>query len=148
MRIIVLVSVLGLLAALTLGCTAKRGPTAAPTHQVKAINVSYDELASTQSVTRAVTLAVGDTLTVTLASNPTTGFCWTEQTQIANPAVVQQVSHHNAPAVSSMPGAAGSEVWNFAALAAGTTTITTDYNRPWPGGTKKAWTFTANITVQ
>ena len=29
----------------------------------------------------------------------------------------------------------------------GTTTVSTTYGRPWTGGEKDAWTFTAEVTV-
>ncbi|MBY0441538.1 MAG: protease inhibitor I42 family protein [Mycobacteriaceae bacterium] len=140
--------VVGLLPWLGLSCAAKPDSRTSPQHQIKTINVTYDELLSTKFITRHVTLARGDTLQVTLASNRTTGFCWTPQTQIVDPTVIQQVSHESPPANSSIPGAASTEVWTFAALKAGGTTITTDYSQPWPGGTKKAWTFTATVDVR
>lgn len=139
---------LGLLGALCAGCATNHSAATPPTHQAIAIDITYDELLGTKFITRAVTLAVGDTLTVTLASNPSTGFSWTAQTQIADPAVIQQTSHDTAGAASPMPGAAGTEIWQFTAVKAGTTAINADYGQPWPGGTKKAWTFTASVTVQ
>ena len=141
-------SVFGLLPWLGLSCAAKPDVGISPHRQIKTINVTYDELLNSKFITRQVTLAIGDTLQVTLASNRTTGFCWTPQTQIVDPAVIQQVSHESPPASSSLPGAASTEVWTFATRQAGHTTITTDYNQPWPGGTKKAWTFTATVDVQ
>jgi hypothetical protein len=32
-------------------------------------------------------------------------------------------------------------------MAPGSTTLSTNYGRPWPGGEKDAWTFAADVTV-
>jgi len=138
-----------LLAALAVpGCTAEQSSATPQEPQTKTIEVSYDDLLNQEFITRDITLAVGDTLKVTLASNASTGFSWTAQTQIDDSAIVQQTDHESAGPAAAMPGASGTEVWTFTALKAGTTTIATDYNQPWPGGTKRAWTFKANVTVQ
>lgn len=148
LRISVALLIVGLLSWPGLSCAAKPDIRTSPQHQIKTIDVTYDELLNTKFITRRIALTIGDTLRVTLASNRTTGFSWTPQTQIVDPAVIQQVSHESPLATSSTPGAAGTEVWTFAVLKAGSTTITTDYSQPWPGGTKKAWTFTATVDVQ
>ena len=135
--------IVGIVASLAApGCTAAQGP------QTKTIDVSYNDLLDQKFITRDITLAVGDTLQVTLASNASTGFSWTAQTQIGDPTVVQQTDHERVGPSAPMPGASGTEVWTFDALKAGTTTIATDYNQSWPGGTKGEWTFKANVTVQ
>lgn len=115
---------------------------------MKSIDVSYAELQEKKVVSRDVTLSVGDTLHVTLASNPSTGFNWTADTQISDPSVIEQTSHETVPPTSDLQGAPGTEVWKFSASKEGTAMIETDYNQPWPAGAKKAWTFTANVVVQ
>ena len=145
----VLSMIVGIIVSLAvLGCAAKQSPVSPQGSQTKTIEVSDAELQNQRFITRGITLAVGDTLGVTLASNASTGFSWTAQTQIGDSTVIQQTSHESVGPTAAPPGASGTEVWTFKALKAGTTTIATDYNRPWPGGTKGAWTFTANITVQ
>lgn len=148
MRIIAFLTAAGLLACLT-GCghREQQAPTASPEPQITTVEVSYDELLDSKTVTRTITLAVGDILKVVLASNPSTGFRWTSQTRIADPAVVKQISHVSTGPTSSSAGAPGAEVWTFAALKTGTTTIATDYSQPWPGGTQEAATFKAQVTV-
>ena len=44
------------------------------------IDVSADDFATTNSITREITVSEGDTLTVSLGSNPSTGFGWDEAT--------------------------------------------------------------------
>ena len=131
--------------ALTLaGCDDIKKPPGTTT-----IDVSYDDLLNKKQISLDVTVAVGDTLQVILASNPSTGYQWSAQAQVNDPAVLVQRSHYSAgPADVHPPGTAGTETWTFQALKAGTTTVATTYGQPWPGGTKDAWTFTAAVTVR
>ena len=130
-----------------LGCTTRQSTATSPGPHTSKVEISYDDLLREKFVTRDITLAVGDTLTVTLASNPSTGFRWTAETQIGDASVVQQTSHVSVGPTSPMVGAPGAETWTFRALNAGTTTISTEYSQPWPGGVKADWTFKANVAV-
>lgn len=137
-----------LTAAAVLGCEQQQ-TTATPSEPtLQRIEVSSAELGDQKFITRDVTLSVGDTLEVTLASNPSTGFRWTADTQISDPSVIDQTSHQTVGPTSDLQGAPGTEVWTFSALKAGKATIETDYNQPWPAGAKKVWTFTANVVVR
>lgn len=137
----------GLAMALT-GCTGGAAPQEPSGPRTTTVVVSYDELLDQKVTTRAVTLAVGDTLQVSLASNPSTGYQWAEQMTISDPDVLAQAGHETIKAGADRPGAAGSEVWALQAIGLGTTTVTTRYGRPWEGGEKDAWTFTAEVTVK
>jgi inhibitor of cysteine peptidase len=138
--------VLALLALLlTLaGCAdIKRPP------RTTSVQVSYDDLLTKKHINQNVTLAVGDSLRIILASNASTGYQWSAQAQISDPAVVVQRDHlYAAPPGVGPPGSSGTETWTFQALKAGTTTVSTSYSQPWPGGAKDSWTFTASVTVQ
>jgi inhibitor of cysteine peptidase len=126
------------------GCAdnaAESGP------QTTTIEVSYDDALNQVNITRAVTMNVGDTLQVSLASNSSTGFRWTPDMQITDAAVMAQAGHEVLAPTAGRPGAAGREVWALQAIGPGTTTVSTTYGRPWPGGEKDAWTFTAEVTV-
>ena len=79
-----------LLTALTValsasGC-ADEAPESGP--QTITIEVSYDDALNQVNITRAVTMNVGDTLQVSLASNSSTGFRWTPEMQITDAAVM------------------------------------------------------------
>lgn len=137
-----------LTAAAVLGCEQQQTTATPPEPALQRIEVSSAELRDQKFITRDVTLSVGDTLEVTLASNPSTGFKWTGDTQISDPSVIDQTSHQIVGPTSDLVGSPGTEVWTFSALKEGTATIETDYNQPWPAGAKKAWTFTANVVVQ
>ncbi len=143
-------AVMIVLIAATLGC-AGPGPDepATSSPQTTTIEVSYDELLNQQQVARAVTLRVGDFLQVSLGSNASTGFGWAPDMEISDPGVLAQTGHEAVgPAQGSGPGAAGREVWVLQAVSAGTATVITRYGRPWAGGEKDSWTFTADVTVR
>jgi predicted secreted protein len=52
------------------------------------------------------------------------------------------------PEDENLVGAAGRDVWTFQALKKGTSNISIAYSRPWEGGEKGEWTFTAVVTVK
>lgn len=110
--------------------------------------VSCDVFDSQPHPTKQISVASGDSFTVTLCSNATTGYQWSESAQIGDPTVVEQLSHETlAPQNTSVVGAPGSEVWTFKALKKGTSTISMDYSRSWEGGEKGTWTFDLTVTV-
>jgi inhibitor of cysteine peptidase len=80
-------------------------------------------LVDSSSSGKEVTMAVGDTLTVTLESNVTTGYSWTEYCNIDDAAVIQQIDHIYQSPATPIPGAGGKEVWTFKALKAGKSRI-------------------------
>jgi inhibitor of cysteine peptidase len=126
------------------GC-ADDAPQSGP--QTITIEVSYDDALNQVNITRTVTMNVGDTLQVSLASNSSTGFRWTPDMQITDAAVMVQAGHEVLAPTAGRPGAAGREVWALQAIGPGTTTVSTTYGRPWTGGEKDTWTFTAEVTV-
>ncbi len=90
------------------------------------------------STGKEVTLAAGDTLTVTLESNITTGYSWNETANISDKLVLQQTGHkYETPATPAL-GAGGKEVWTIKALKAGKSTIS--ITPDWPTG----WRTSAN----
>ena len=82
---------------------------------------------------RPLTVSPGEKFFIVIASNRTTGFSW----QIAKPInenVVKLQGSEYLPAKSDLVGAGGKEVWAFTAVAAGQTTISLKYIRPWEKG--------------
>ncbi len=137
---------MSLIAIVLAGCSSPEHPPT-PAAKTTTVEVPYDQLLTQKQITRDVELHVGDTLRVVLASNASTGYQWSAQAQIGDPAVLAQRSHDVAAPTSAPPGASGTETWTFEALETGSTTLTTTYGQPWPGGAKDAWTFTATVTV-
>jgi inhibitor of cysteine peptidase len=89
---------------------------------------------------KEVEIAQDGILTITLESNPTTGFAW-EVKDIANKDIVEFMSNEFQSSENGLIGGGGAEVWTFKALAQGKTTITMEYSRPWEGGEKAERTF-------
>ena len=115
-----------------------------------AIDVSYDDFMNLQHISQEVEVAVGDSFTVTLCSNPTTGFEW-ESPRITDQTVLEQVGHKFEALEFTDPpkeGAAGKEVWTFQALKEGESTVSMEYSRPWEEGEEATWTFNLTVTVR
>jgi inhibitor of cysteine peptidase len=139
------VAILGAIAALAViagACSAAIGSPKQTT-----IGVGYDEFSQGKNISRQITIAEGTELIVNLASNPSTGFNWT-QAAIATPSVLTQTdSKYVAPDTKAL-GAAGTQVWTFKASAKGTTTVKMDYSRPWEGGDQGVRNFVLTVIVK
>ena len=121
-----------------------------PASKQASIDFSCDDFMKDQHISQEVEVAVDGSLTVTLCSNPTTGFLW-ETAQISDQTVLEQVDHKFVSPESEPPpppGTPGQEVWTFKALKEGESTISIAYSRPWEGGEKGAWTFTLTVVVK
>jgi len=113
------------------------------------IEVSCDDFMQQKHISKEVSAAVGDSFTVTLCSNATTGFKWSESAQISDQTVLQQTGHEFvSPDAKGVVGAPGKEVWTFKALKKGTSTASLEYSRPWEGGEKGEWTFNLTVVVK
>ena len=135
--------------ALLAGCAAATaGQPSAPRD---AVAIGCDELAAAASgsgaVERSVEAAVGDSIRVTLCSNPSTGFSW-EQPALPASSAVEVVDHGVVAPSGALVGAAGGETFTFRATAAGTTEVRLAYSQPWAGGTKGAWTVRLVIVAR
>ena len=114
------------------------------------VEVSCDEFYEHQYIGKEVEVPVDGSLTVTLCSNPTTGFQW-ESAKISDQTVLEQVDHKFVGPESEPPpppGTPGQEVWTFKALKKGNSTISIEYSRPWEGGEKAEWTFVLTVVVK
>jgi len=115
------------------------------------VEVSCDDFTKSQNISKEVQVPVGDSFTVTLCSNPTTGFQWSESAQISDGTVLKQTDHKFISPQSEPPpppGTPGQEVWTFQALKKGETTVSMEYSRPWEGGEKGEWTFVLTVVVK
>lgn len=124
-----------------------------PAPKQVSVNVPCDEFMKSHHISQQVEVAAGDSFTVTLCSNPTTGFQW-ESARISDQTVLQEMNREFiGPAeepgkMPPPPGTAGQEVWTFQALKAGESTISIDYSRPWEGGEKGEWTYNLTVAVK
>jgi predicted secreted protein len=117
------------------------------------LDISCDDFTNQNNISKKVDVAVDDVFTVTLCSNPTTGFEW-ETPQISDQAVLQQVDHkfmspnEGASGESLPPGTPGQDVWTFRTLKSGSSKVSIQYSRPWEGGEKGVWTFDLTVVVK
>jgi len=120
-----------------------------PAAQTLSVEVSCDDFAADNHISRQVTANNGDSFTLTMCSNPTTGFTWTEVAQISAPSVLEQTSYqYIAPSGDGgMVGSPGHAEWTFQALSKGTTQVFLDYSRPWDGGEKREWLLDLTVVV-
>jgi len=94
-------------------------------------------------------MEMGESLSVTLCSNPTTGYRWSEFAVISDPTVLEQVDHvYTPPEVENVVGAAGKDTWIFKELKKGMTNISLEYSQPWEGGEKGHWTFSFTVVAK
>jgi len=132
--------------ALLVGACAKPSPAPAGA----SVEVSCDDFMKQQHISREAEVPVGSSLTVTLCSNPTTGFQW-ESAKITDQNVLEQVDHKFVSPETEPPpppGTPSQEVWTFRALKEGKSTVSIDYSRPWEGGEKGEWTFVLTVVVK
>ena len=111
------------------------------------VEISCDQFQDSHHSRNEIELGVGDTVTIDLCSNPTTGFQWEENPDISDSAILEQTSHEFIPPGTNVPGQAGREVWVFKTLKKGVSTVSFEYSQPWEGGEKGEWTYTLTITV-
>ena len=113
------------------------------------VKVPCNDFMEQQHISKQVAIPAGGSLIVTLCSNPTTGFQWSESAQSSDQTVLQQTDHKFVPPEETgTVGGAGEEVWTFEALKKGTSTVSLEYSRPWEGGEQGEWTFTLTVTVK
>ena len=143
-KIRILVTVAMLVSLMLVGCAFQsRDPPS-----TKTLQVSMDDVLKQSVITQNVTLAVGNTLTVKLASNYTTPYRWTPDTKIGDDTIVKQTSHRFVHPTTDALGAPGTEVWTFTALKPGTTTISTSYASFVARDAPPKCAYNATVTVQ
>jgi len=89
----------------------------------------------------------GDTLEVTLAGNPTTGFDW-EAVPAPDSAILQPSGASTFTPDSDAVGSPGKSVMHFQAVGSGTTTLQLVYHRPSDPATAPTQTFTITVKVE
>lgn len=117
-----------------------------------ALTVSCDAFSAQPHMVKTIQARVGDSFTVTLCSNRTTGFQWPEAALISDTSVVQQVSHtfttpQGASGSAPLVGAPGQETWTLKAQKRGRATVTLGYSRPWEGGEKNLWVLDLTVVA-
>ena len=93
-----------------------------------------------------VALEVGQTLVLSLDSNPTTGYQW----EIAelDEAILRETGHEYKADQPVVTGSGGKDVWRFQARTSGSTTLSLEYRRPWEEGVEPIHIFSAEVVVR
>jgi inhibitor of cysteine peptidase len=116
---------------------------------VPGISLSCDDFQKQANIVKDTQMKIGQTLTISLCSNRTTGFSWPEKALIGDPQVVEQAGYKWVPPQDKgKVGVPGTEVYTFKALQQGTSMISFGYSRPWQGGEQNVNTFKLNLTVK
>ena len=92
-------------------------------------------------------LDVGQTLMITLPSNPTTGFRWVITKSAANVMIPLGPEVYTNPEDAGMVGSGGKSTWRFKAFQSGQDALLMQYQRPWDQGIAPEKTFACEISV-
>jgi len=90
---------------------------------------------------------VGDTFTIPLEANHTTGYSW-RLAQPPDPAILKQAGEKYEEDNSGGVGVGGVETWTFQAMAKGATTLVFEYARPFEKNVPPAKTSKFRITIK
>lgn len=111
------------------------------------VKVSCDEFQEEKEVSKSVKLAKHGRLEVTLCTNPSTGYEWSDSAQISNHSVLWQTSHRTTSSSDGALGSPGGAVWEFKALKEGKSKISLEYGRSWEGDGEDNWSFNLQVEV-
>jgi inhibitor of cysteine peptidase len=95
---------------------------------------------------KPVALKIGESLAITLNSNPSTGYSWQVST-LKRAILHQQGEPQYTPPAQPMPGAGGQHTFQFVAVGAGRATLTLVYKRSFEPNVAPAARFTVQVTV-
>ncbi len=128
------------------GCTEEPPVIPVTPTLYSSISIPIEEFPNHPHIDVVMHAVVGEELTVTLGSNPTTGFQWLEDAEISDESIIKQVSHEFVgPGIDKPPGTPGEEVWTFKALNKGTVNVLLEYRRSWNDAGLWAVNITATI---
>jgi inhibitor of cysteine peptidase len=93
---------------------------------------------------RPVSVRVGQTFTLKLRSNPTTGYVWALAEPLSE-GIIRFIGREYSAEKTDRVGAGGAEIWTFRAVGIGETQIGLKYVRPWEKDTAPAETVTFRV---
>lgn len=94
-----------------------------------------------------ITVAAGETFTIELEANPTTGYDWTAKISDETVVKLENIEYHQQPVDTDVVGAGGVDTLTFKGLKKGSATITLTYERSFEEGSAVD-TLVYNVTVQ
>jgi inhibitor of cysteine peptidase len=95
---------------------------------------------------QTISMNTGDTLTVSIEGNPTTGYTW-ELSEV-DQAILKSAGDPDFKSSSTLVGAGGTYTFKFDAIAAGTTTMKLKYWRSFEKDTPPINTFEVTVIVK
>ena len=113
--------------------------------------LTCDSFFPQNNLTQTLLVSQNNSFNVTLGNNSdSTGYVWSEEANIDNPDLIQQLSHvqQSPEQLDGTTGGCGCDVWEFKALEKGICLIYFDYSQPWDGGDKSAWTYTLTVYIE
>ena len=90
-----------------------------------------------------ITVKKGHEFTVTLESNPGTGYQWIP---MFNTSIINLVSHNFQPSTTKLMGSPGTDVFKFKAINSGTESLKMVYKRSWEKEFVKEKVFVVSVT--
>lgn len=94
---------------------------------------------------REMTMHVGDSLNLSLAENPSTGFRWELKIK---PEPEFEVLSDAFESNAGSPGAGGTHRWQWKAVRTGSASIQLEYRRPWETNAAPGQVFRLNLQVK
>lgn len=93
-------------------------------------------------------LQVGQTLTLTLPSNPSTGYRWRVENPAANVLRSLGPEVYSAPEEEDVVGSAGVSTWRYQANSAGEAQLVLVYQQPWAADVAPVQNFDCKVIVR
>jgi len=93
-------------------------------------------------------LQVGQALTLTLPSNPSTGYRWRVENPASNVLRSLGPEVYSAPEAEDLVGSAGVSTWRYRASSSGDAQLVLVYQQPWAADVAPVQTFDCKIIVR
>jgi predicted secreted protein len=107
------------------------------------VEISCDEFGESNHRSGELVVYMFDRITVKLCSYPATGVQWDYEMTVES--VLIEEDHDFEEPAGNTTGGAGTEIWTFKPVGAGTTQVQMEYGQPGEGGSESEWTY--NLTV-
>lgn len=78
-----------------------------------------------------ITISIGDTVTIDLPENPTTGYSWAFSIEQESQNIISDISEKYIAPNNNLVGSGGIKEYSFKAINKGEITLTGYYRRPW-----------------
>jgi predicted secreted protein len=109
------------------------------------VEISCEKFNAAQHYMSEFEAEVDTVITVSLCSNPSTGYEW--ECEITGEDVLEETGHDYVPPEGEAVGAPGMDVWTFKAIGEGEAEVRLEYSQPWEDGDKEERTYTFTVTV-